>query len=65
MQIDEDIMADSLNVLSLYTNQRKHIVQCNDMQEIAITNRYYGEQTSVLFLNQAEQLQLFGSYLFG
>ena len=31
-------MADSLNVLSLYTNQRRHIVQCNDMQERAITN---------------------------
>ncbi len=38
MQIDEDIMVDSLNVLSLYTNQRRHIVQCNDMQERAITN---------------------------
>ena len=54
MHMAEDIVADRLNVLSQYTNQRQHIVQCNVMQEKAITNRYYGEQ-----------LQLFGSYLFG
>jgi hypothetical protein len=48
----EDIMADRLNVLSQYTNQRQHIVQCNVMQEKAITNRYYGEQTFVLFLTK-------------